>query len=135
MVLEAAEPDERELRVHDRVDAVVVERGPLLQRQRDVLADASCEPKSAPDWKRTPNAGGPPSLVGPSTPWMCTRPPIGTSRPIMLRSSVDLPEPLPPRIANTSPAATSNVSVSHEHAVAPADRQRVDVDHRLAHMP
>jgi hypothetical protein len=41
-------------------------------------------------------------------PVKCTRPSNGGCRPIIVRNSVDLPQPEPPRMANTSPRCTSN---------------------------
>src|SRR5882672_5385305 len=63
------------------------------------------EPNSAPDWNSTPQSGAREPSCG-SAPSTRISPRIGSSRPIMCRSKVVFPLPLPPRIAKISPRST-----------------------------
>ena len=73
------------------------------------------EPNSAPDWNSTPQSGAcePSDGGAPSTR---ISPRIGSASPIRWRSSVDLPLPLPPRIAKISPRRTWKSMFSSKHA-------------------
>src|SRR5262245_2642105 len=77
-----------------------------LRSGSETFSASVIDPNSAPDWNSTPKRGGPSSWAGGAPP-TSTRPASGRSNPIRLRSSVDFPLPLLPRIANTSPAGTA----------------------------
>src|SRR5262245_60170405 len=64
------------------------------------------EPNSAPDWNSTPQSGACEPRLG-GSPSTRISPAIGSASPIRWRSRVDLPLPLPPRIAKISPRLTS----------------------------
>ena len=69
------------------------------------------EPNSAADWNSTPMLRRTASVwVATSCPNTRATPAEGGSRPITWRSRVDLPQPEPPRMANTSPTATEKLT-------------------------